>query len=52
MEEVALYKFLGGDPKLLTLVIDNLVLMRVTIDGISTGRGREEVRKEVNYRYL
>ena len=34
-------------PKFLTAVIDNGILMGMTVDGVSAGRGSEEVRKKV-----
>jgi len=42
-----LYKLFSGDPELLTAVVDDLVLVGVTVDGVSAGRGVEEVGKEV-----
>ena len=47
-EEVPFYKFFQWYPKLLTAVINNLVLVRVMVDGVSAGGGSEEVRKEVD----
>jgi len=51
-EKVTFNKFFLRNPKLLTAVVDNLVLVRVTVDGIGAGRSVEEVREEVGYRYL
>ena len=48
MKEVALNKFFGENPELFTAVINNLVLVRVIIDGVSAGRSSKEVRKKVN----
>jgi len=47
-----LNKFFGWDPELLTMVINDLVLVRVMFDGVSAGRSVEEVGEEVSYRYL
>ena len=44
-KEVALDEFLLWDPKLLTSVVNDCVLVRVAIDGKGTGRGGEEVGK-------
>jgi len=48
MEEVPFYKFFRWYPKLFTTVVNDLVLVRVTVDGVSAGRGSKEVRKKVN----
>jgi len=52
MKEVTLDKFLLRDPKLFSAVIDDCVLMGVSVDSKGTGRGVEEVGEEVFYRYL
>ena len=52
MKEITLYEFFSGDPELLTAVVDDLVLVRVTIDGVGAGGSVEEIGKEVSYRYL
>ena len=51
-EEVLFYEFFCWYPKLLTTVVNDLVLVRVTVDGISAGGGGKEVRKKIDYRYL
>jgi len=51
-KEVVFYKFFLWDPKFLTMVIDNGVLMGVAVDSKGTGRGVEEIGKKVGYRYL
>jgi len=51
-EEVVLNKFFLWDPKLLTLVVDNLVLVQVMVDGKGTGGGMEEIGEKVSYRLL
>jgi len=51
-KEIALYKFFGGDPKLLTMVVDDLVLMGMLVNGEGAGRGMEEIGEEIGYRYL
>ena len=47
-----LYKFFGGDPKLLTTVVDDLVLMGMSVNGEGAGGGMKEIGEEVFYRYL
>jgi len=47
-----LYEFFSGDPKLLAAVVDNLVLVRVTVDGVGAGWGMEEIEEEVGNWYL
>ena len=39
-------------PKFLTMVINDLVLVRVAVDGIGASGSMEEVREEISYRYL
>jgi len=51
-EKVALDEFFLWDPKLFSTVIDNGVLVGVSVDDKGTGGGVEEVGEEVNYRYL
>jgi len=46
-EEVMLNKFFCWDPELLAAVIDNLVLVQVTIDSVGAGRGIEEIGEKV-----
>jgi len=52
MEEVTLDEFFLRDPELFSVIVDDCVLMEVSIDGEGTGRGMEKVGKEVSYRYL
>ena len=47
-EEVPFDELFLGYPKFLAAVVDDGVLMGVTVDGVSAGRGSEEVRKEVD----
>jgi len=47
-EEVALNKLFDGDPKLLTTVVDDLILVRVAVDGVSAGGGVEEIGEKVS----
>jgi len=42
-EKVLFYKFFRWYPKLLTMVVNDLVLVRVTVNGVSAGRGVEEI---------
>jgi len=51
-EKVTSYKFFLRDPKFLTTVVDNGVLVGVSVDGIGTGRSVEEVGEKVSYKYL
>jgi len=51
-EEVPFDELLLRYPKFLAVVIDDSVLVGVSVDSIGTGRGMEEVQKEVSYRYL
>ena len=51
-KEIPLYKLFGWYPKFLSAVIDDLVLVRVLVDGKGTGRGIEEVGEKVSYRLL
>ena len=44
-EEVALDKFFRRNPEFLTTVVNDLVLVRVAINGISTGQSVEKVRE-------
>ena len=46
-EEIPFDKLLLGNPKLLTAVVDDCVLVRVTVDGEGTGGGGEEVGEDV-----
>ena len=47
-KEVMFYKFFLWDPKFLTAVVDNGVLMGVAVDGVGASGGSKEVREEVN----
>jgi len=47
-EEVPFYKLFRWYPKLLTAVVNDLVLVRVTVDSVSAGGGGEEVRKKID----
>ena len=49
-EEVMFDKFLLGNPKLLSAIVDDCILVRVVVDGEGTGGGVEEVGEEVFYR--
>jgi len=51
-EEVMFNEFLLWDPELLTVVIDDGILMGVTVDGKGAGGSMKEVGKKVSYRYL
>ena len=44
-EEIPFYKFFRWYPKLFTAVINDLILVRVTINGVSTGRSVEKIRE-------
>jgi len=52
MKKVTFDKFLLGDPELFSAVVNNRVLMRVTVNNVSIGGGMEEVGEEVGYRYF
>jgi len=45
VEEVLFNKLLLRYPKFLAAVVDDGVLVGVSVDGVGTGRGSEEVRK-------
>jgi len=51
-KEVTFYKLFLWYPKFLTMVVDNLVLVRMMVDSVGTSRGVEEVGEEIGYRYL
>jgi len=40
------------DPELFSAIVDNCVLIGVSVNSEGTGRGMEEVGEEVFYRYL
>jgi len=52
VEEVTFDEFLLWDPELFSAIIDDCVLMGVSVNGEGTGRGVEEVGEEVFYRYF
>jgi len=52
MEKVALDEFFLRDPKLFSAVIDDCVLVGVSVDDKGTSGGVEKVGEEVDYRYL
>ena len=47
VEEVSVNELLLWDPKFLTAVVDNGVLVRVAVDGKGAGGGGEKVWKDV-----
>jgi len=51
-EKVTLNKFFCRYPKLFSAVINDLVLVRVAVNGKGIGRSVEKVRKKISYRYL
>jgi len=51
-EEISFDKLLLRYPKFLAAVVDDGVLIGVSVDGVGTGGGMEEVGEEVHYRYL
>jgi len=51
-KEVTCYEFFLWDPELLTMVVDNGVLMGMVVDSKGAGGSVEEIGKEVGYRYL
>jgi len=51
-EEVTFDEFLLWDPELFSAIVDDCVLMRVSVNDEGAGRGVEEVGEEVFYRYL
>ena len=52
VKEVTFYKFFLWDPKFLTTVIDDGVLVGVMVNGKGASRGMEKVGEEIGYRYL
>jgi len=48
VKEILFYELFRQYPKLLSTIVDDLVLVRVTVNSISAGRGSEEVRKKVD----
>ena len=51
-KEILFDELLLRYPKFLAMVVDDSVLIGVSVDGIGTGRGVEEVGEEVSYRLL
>ena len=51
-EEVFYYKFFRWYPKLLTMVVNNLILMGVSVDSVGASGSVEKIRKKVGYWYL
>jgi len=49
-KEISFYVFFLWDPTLLSTVVDNGVLVWVSINSKSTNRGVEEMGEEVGYR--
>jgi len=49
-EEVTFNKFFLRDPELFSMIVDDCVLMGVSINGEGAGGGMEEVGEEVFYR--
>jgi len=48
MKEIALNKFFGRNPELFASVIDDLILMGVSVNSEGASRGSEEVGEEVD----
>jgi len=51
-EGIMFNEFFLGNPKLLSAVINNGILVGVSVDGKCTGRSGEEVRIKVDYQGL
>jgi len=51
-KEIPFYKLFRWYPELLSTVIDDLVLVWVSVDSKGTGGGVEEIGEKVGYRYL
>jgi len=51
-EKVTFDELFLEDPELFSAVIDDCVLMGVSVNGEGTGGGVEEVGEEISYRYL
>jgi len=43
MKKIALNEFFGGNPELLTMVVNDLILVQVSVDSISTGWSMKKV---------
>jgi len=52
IEEVTLDEFFLRDPELFSVIVNDCVLMGMSVNGEGTGRSMEEVWKEVFYRYF
>jgi len=51
-EKITFDEFFLGDPELFSVIVDDCVLMRVSVNGEGAGGGVEKVREKVGYRYL
>ena len=51
-EEVTFNEFFLWDPELFSMIIDDCVLMGMSVNGEGTGGGMEEVGEEIFYRYF
>jgi len=51
-EEIAFDEFFLGNPKLFSAVVNNGILVGVSVDDKGASRGVEEIGEEVSYRYL
>jgi len=51
-EKVTFDELFLGDPELFSAVVDDYVLMGVSVNGEGTGRGMKEIGEEVLYRYF
>jgi len=51
-KEVSFYVLFLWDPVFFSTVVDNRILVWMTVDGEGTGGGLEEIGKKVGYRYL
>jgi len=52
VEEILFNELLLRYPEFFAAVVDNSILVGVSVDGVGTGRGVEEVGEEVGYRLL
>jgi len=48
MEEVTLNKFFRWNPEFLTTVVNDLILVRVAVDGEGASGGSEEIGEEIS----
>jgi len=51
-EEIVFDEFFLGNPKLFSTVVNNSVLVGMSVDSEGTDRGVEEVGEEIGYRLL